>query len=163
MRVTLLLASALVLSACSRNPDPEYAPDDADAAPAPAVAEAPPAAPPAAAATRLSDEETMRLGREATALLFAQDIAALWPRFDAAVQSQAGSADNFSGLVAQILGQLGEEMNVVEEAIESNDQYDALSVYRRRSHYLAIGQDANLLIAFNRDGTIAGLNFQPAE
>lgn len=163
MKAPLLLVAAVVLTACSRNPDPEYAPDQ-DEAPVAAsevtvetTVEAP------AAATRLSEEETMRLGREAATLLFAQDIATLWPRFDANVQAQAQSQENFGDMVAQIFGQIGAEMTLVEEAVETNPEHAALSIYRRRGNYLAIGQDANLLIVFNADGTIAGLNFQPAE
>ena len=164
MKKTLLLAMAVLFAACSRNPDPEYAPEgDGAAAPSASASVETQAAPPATPTTRLSDDETMRLGREAAALLFAQDIPALWPRFDGAVQTQAGSAENFGAMVTQIFGQLGEEMNVVEEMIETNEQHPALSVYRRRGHYLAISQDANLIIVFNPDGTIAGLNFQPAE
>ena len=161
MHTRLLLVAALALTACSRNPDPEYSPQTDDAAPAAAVIETPVEAAPAVA--RLSDEETMRLGREAAALLFAQDITTLWPRFDAAVQTQAQSPGNFGDMVAQIFSQIGAEMNVVEEAIETSGEQPGLSIYRRRGHYLAIGQDANLLIAFNADGTIAGLNFRPAD
>lgn len=166
MKKELLLIAALALSACSRNPDPEYAPDADDATPAPAAPAAVAPAPvpdPAPEVARLSEEETYRLGREAVALLFANDMAALWPRFDADVQAQAQSAENFGNMVTQIFGQIGAEMNVVEEEVMTPPEQPGMSIYRRRSHYLAIGQDANLIVAFNPDGTIAGLNIQPAE
>ena len=162
MKKQLMVVALLALAACSRNPDPEYAPDSDDAAPV-VVAPAPDPAPPAeaAASARLSEEETYRLGREAVALLFANNMTELWPRFDADVQAQAQSPENFSAMVTQILSQTGAEMNVVEEEVIADDP--ALSIYRRRGHYLAIGMDANLFVAFNADGTIAGINIQPAE
>ena len=167
----LVLAAAITLTACSRNPDPEYAPDDGDApAPAPAevasraeVASPAEAAPPAVAATALSEEEAMRRGREAVQLLFDGDMAALWPRFDAAVQAQAGSAENFGEMVGQIFDQIGAEMNVVEEEVLNPAAQPGLSVYRRRSTYLGLGADADLYVAFNADGTIGGINIRPAE
>ena len=151
-----MLVALVVIAACSRNPDPEYAPDADEPA---AVAPAPPAQ--AAAAARLSEEETYRLGRETAALLFANDMTGLWPRFDARVQAQAQSAENFGNMVSQIFAQIGAEMNVVEEEVVADEP--GLSIYRRRSHYLAIGQDANLFVAFNADGSIAGINIRPAE
>lgn len=164
-RLRIALPLALVLAACSSNPDPEYAPDsDSGAAPAPVTAPevvAPaPAAPEVAA---LSEEETTRLGREAVQLLFDRDMATLWPRFDADVQAQAVSQENFGEMVGQIFDQIGAEMNVVEEEVLYPAQQPGLSVYRRRGTYLALGSDANLLVAFNADGSIAGINIQPAE
>ncbi len=166
-----LLVAALALSACSRNSDPEYGPEAGDAVPgdAPATTSEPAAAEPAAtepAATstaRLSDEDAYRLGREAAAFLFANDMTSLWERFDANVKAQAGSAENFGQMVGQVFAQTGVEGTMVEEAIESDPNTPGLSVYRRRGTYLAIGSDLNLLVALNADGTIAGINLQPAE
>ena len=159
--------AVIALAACSGNAEPAPAPAPE---PAPAAAAAAPAAAPvvateaaASAEARLSDEETMRLGREAAALIFAGDIETLWPRFDAQVQSQAVSADNFAQLTQQIFGQIGAESSVVEEEVIAPEQQPGLSVYRRRGHYMTIMQDANLLIAFNADGSIAGVNIQPAQ
>ena len=171
MKKHLVLLAALALSACSRNPDPEYAPEQEPGPTAIEVqtdtvavaASAPVVAAPAPAAARLSEEETMRLGREAAALIFAGDIDALWPRFDAQVQAQAQSADNFAQLTQQVFAQIGEETNLVEEEVLAPEQQPGLSVYRRRGHYMTIMQDANLLVAFNADGTIAGVNIQPAQ
>lgn len=164
MQKHLLLLAALVLSACSRNPDPEYAPEQEPGPTAIQVqTDTVAVESPAPAVARLSDEETMRLGREATALLFAGDIDALWPRFDAQVQGQAQSAANFAQLTQQIFAQIGDEGSLVEEEVLAPEQQPGLSVYRRRGHYMTIMQDANLLIAFNADGTIAGLNIQPAQ
>ena len=170
-KLYLVLPLALVLVACSRNPDPEYAADSDDneaavAAEAEVAVEAAPAptpAPAAAPVARLSDEETLRLGQEAVELLFANDMEALWPRFDAQVQAQAVSPENFGQMVDQIFGQIGEEMNVVEEEVLASPAQPGISVYRRRGHYMAIGQNADLIVAFNADGTIAGINIMPAE
>src|SRR5688500_5508083 len=167
MKKLLLLLGAVALSACSKNPEPAATP----AAATPAAAAAPAAATPAAAApaaatpatARLSDDETMRLGREAVAFLFAGDIDGLWPRLDAQVQTQAQSAANFAQLTQQIFGQIGAETSLVEEQVVAPEQQPGLTVYRRRGHYAQIGQDANLLVAFNADGSIAGINISPAQ
>lgn len=175
MKTSLLLVAALALSACSRNSDPEYAPEPGDAVPGDAPAavtepapsepavEAAPAAPAATATARLSDEEAYRLGREAAALLFADDMTSLFERFDANVKAQAGSAENFGQMVGQVFAQTGVEGTMVEETIESDPSSPGLAVYRRRGTYLAIGSDLDLLVALNADGTIAGINLQPAE
>lgn len=161
----LVLAAAVTLSACSRNPDPEYAPDSDDAPAAPAApAEAAPAAAAAApTAPALSEEESMRLGREAVQLMFDGDMATLWPRFDADVQAQAVSAESFGDMMAQIFDQIGAEMDVVEEEVLQPAERPGLSVYRRRSNYLGLGGNADLFVAFNADGSIAGVNIRPAE
>jgi hypothetical protein len=168
MKKMSLLVAALLLAACSRNSDPEYAPEAGDAVPGDAPVEttapAPAASEPApAAADRLSDEEAYRLGREAAAFLFANDMASLFERFDANVKAQAGSAENFGQMVGQVFAQTGVEGSMVEEAIESDPANPALAIYRRRGTYLAIGSDLNLLVALNADGTIAGVNLQPAQ
>lgn len=160
MKTYLTVVAAVALAACSNNPEPEAAPAPAAAAPAQQAAPAPASAP---ATARLSDEETMRLGREATTLLFADDIDALWPRFDAQVQAQVQSADNFAQMTQQIFAQIGAETSLVEEEVIAPEEQPGLTVYRRRGHYMTIMQDANLLIAFNADGTIAGINIQPAQ
>ena len=159
-RSLLVLALAVTVAACSRNPDPEYAPDT-DAAPA--TEETVVVAPAAPAATPLSEEETMRLGREAVQLMFDGDMATLWPRFDADVQAQAVSAESFGDMMAQVFGQIGAEMDVVEEEVVQPAEQPGLSVYRRRSSYLALGGNADLFVAFNADGTIAGVNIRPSE
>lgn len=168
MKKHLLLLAAAALSACSSTAQPTAAPAAATPAPASVAPAAAPEAPAAAAAVapasaRLSDEETMRLGREAVAFLFAGDIDGLWPRLDAQVQAQAQSAANFSQLTQQIFGQIGAETSLVEEEVVAPEQQPGLTVYRRRGHYAQIGQDANLLVAFNADGTVAGINIQPAQ
>ena len=171
MNTKLLLIAALALSACSRNTDPEYAPEPGDAVPgdAPVQTSEPAAAAPAAEApaataqARLSDEEAYRLGREAAAFLFADDMASLFERFDANVKAQAGTAENFGQMVGQVFAQTGVEGTMVEEAIESDPANPGLAIYRRRGTYLAIGSDLNLLVALNADGTIAGINLQPAQ
>lgn len=165
MKKHLLLLAAVALSACSSNPEPAATPAAAPpAAAAAAPAAATPATPaPVAATARLSDDETVRLGREAVAFLFAGDIDGLWPRLDAQVQTQAQSAANFSQLTQQIFGQIGAETSLVEEEVVAPEQQPGLTVYRRRGHYAQIGQDANLLVAFNADGTIAGINISPAQ
>lgn len=160
----LALAAAVTLSACSRNPDPEYAADSdrttrVDTIAATAAIAAPQAAP--AEVARLSDAEAMRLGREAAQLIFAQDMDALWPRFDADVQAQAQSPENFGALMQQVFTQIGEETNLVEEEIIVPPQQPGITVYRRQGHYMGIGGDANLIVAFNADGSIAGVNIQP--
>ena len=169
------LSLALFIAACGANPDPEYMPDadgDDDAAAVEASATvtaeaetttAAPATTAAAEVAVLSEAETMRLGKEAVALLFAGDMETLWPRLDAQVQEQAVSAENFGDLVGQIFGQIGAEMNVVEEEVIQPPAQRGISVYRRRGHYMAIGQNADLLVAFNADGTIAGINIMPAQ
>ena len=172
MKTQLLLIAALALSACSRNADPEYGPEPGDAVPGdapvtvtePAATEPAAASAPAATATaRLSDDEAYRLGREAAAFLFADDMASLFARFDANVKAQAGTAENFGQMVSQVFAQTGVEGTLVEEAIESEPSNPGLAIYRRRGTYLAIGSDINLLVALNPDGTIAGINLRPAE
>jgi hypothetical protein len=155
-KLLLIVPLALVLGACSRNPDPEYAPASDDAA-------APAAVPQAAPVAALAEEEAMRLGREAVQLMFDDDVETLWTRFDADVQAQAGSVDNFRGMMQQIFGQIGAEMNVVEEEIVTPEEQPGLRIYRRRSTYIALGSDADLFVAFNADGTIGGINIRPAE
>ena len=173
MKKELLVLGAIALAAaCSRNPDPEYAPD-ADDAPVAATAtvEAAPAAPPAAApapvapapTARLADDEAYRLGREAAALLFADDMSALFERFDAAVKAQVQTPENFGQMVGQVFAQTGAEGTMVEEAIETDPGNPGLAIYRRRGTYSTIGADLNLLVAFNADGTIAGINIQPVQ
>ena len=142
MKKELLVVALIALSACSRNPDPEYAPDADDDAPAAVTAPAPAAeapAPPAAVAPapRLSDDEAYRLGREATAMLFANDTEGLFARFDANVKGQIGTAENWGTMVDQVLGQTGAEGSMVEEAIESDPANPGLAIYRRRGNYLA--------------------------
>lgn len=171
MNRKLLLVAVLALSACSRNPDPEYSPDADDdavtvaAAPTTQADVAAPTGPAvtAPAPTALSDDDAYRLGREAAALLFANDMAGLWTRFDANVQAQAQSAENFGQMVGQVFAQTGVEGTMVEESIERDPGTPGLTIYRRRGTYLAIGADLNLIVALNADGTIAGINIQPIE
>lgn len=179
MKKELLLVAAIALSACSRNPDPEYSPDAEAAptevipatggvAPAPATAAASEAAaaPEVAAApavARLSEEEAYRLGREAAAMLFADDMTGLFERFDAGAKAQVQSAENFGAMVGQVFAQTGVEGTMVEETVDTNPGVPGLVVYRRRGTYLATGSNLDLFVALNADGSIAGINIQPVE
>ena len=178
--IAVLPLALTLLGACSRNPDPEYAPenDDADAAaavaveaevapgpgavaapaPAPVAPDAPPAEP------NVPEERAMLLGREAVAMLYETRIDELWPRFDSAVHTMAGSAAAFADMTTQIFGQTGPETAVVEEDVFVPPENAELTVYRRRSHYLLTGEmDVDLYIVFNADESIGGVNIRPAE
>ena len=169
MMKTLVVLALVAVYACSRNPDPEYAPDgDASAAAANATAASPAVSAaevpgPASAVQRLSDDEAYRLGREAVALLFANDIPALFERFGAEAKAEIQSADNFAALVHEVFAQTGAEGALVEEAIETDPEHPGFTIYRRRGNYLAIGQDLDLFVALNADGSIGGLNILPIQ
>ena len=163
----LVLTLAASFAACSRNPDPEYSPDhDPDAAAevvvaAPAAPEAP-AAVAAAPVARMSDAEAMRLGREVATSLFARDVAAIWPRFDADMKTGLQSEESFTQSVGRMFGQIGEEVEVLSETIETRDDAPEMTVYVRRSNFMNAGEGI-LSIAFHPDGTIGGMRIRPAE
>ena len=172
MTRTTLVALAILLGACSRNPDPEYAPatESSSAEPAAAPAPAPVAAPaveaPAApAATPLvAEDRAMALGREAVALLKENRVPELWARFDAQMQAALGSPEAFSQMIAGMSQQLGPEVEVVDEIIGVPDEAPQLTYYRRRAKYLLMSDmNLDMYVVFNADESIAGLTARPAE
>jgi hypothetical protein len=178
MKGRFLLAAAVLLTACSRNPDPEYAPDNDDAVevvvvdtPAAAVETQPqgsaaPAteAPAGPLVSAVPEARAFELGREVFAMLNAGAGGELWDRFDAQMKAALGTADAFAGMITSMQDQLGPEMELLDELVGVPEEAPGLTYYRRRSRYVLMSQaPLDLYVVFNADESIAGITARPAE
>ena len=164
-----LLLVALVLVACSRNPDPEYAPTTAEQTTVesaavveePAVALEAPAAPVESA---VPEARALELGREVFEMIAGGRAAELWERFDAPMKAALGSAEGFEELIRSMQDQLGPEMERIDELVGVPEEAPTLTYYRRRSRYVLLSSTPlDLYVVLNADESIAGVTARPAE
>ncbi len=126
------------------------------ALPAPFGSGAPsPALVPAASVVEV---DALKEGRECTRLFYAEDGAALWPRFSEAVRAVFGDASKLPAFRAQLDEQLGAEREVLREDVLPQGE---LLLYRRKARFEKYEEPILVLWSFDSDGLVQGFQITP--
>ena len=114
----------------------------------------------APAATALQDETKLNLGRELTRMFYEREIVALWEMFSPEMRAQLQSEETFAGFREQVEGQLGAEIELLDEGVTQDQGQD---VYTRVAKFANSGETLiEVVFVTGGTGAVTGFWIRPA-
>ena len=161
----LAVTAAAFTLACGGNPEPSTPePVIVQTTTVDTAAVQTPAQGPAATET-LSDERALELARGYVELLQAGEYARIWEHVAPAAKERFGTFERFASEGQRVMEDLGAEVGIVSEGVEPpRAGMQAAKLYMRVSQYeRSSGTPVRLMMGLMNDGSIIGVQIQPAE
>lgn len=112
------------------------------------------------AITTAQDDQTVERGREVTRLFYDEKLDILWARFDQRMKNVFGGSDGLKKFREQVALQLGREVSVVAEKVDS---VAAGSVYIRTARFEKSAQPVLVQWSFDSHGMVIGFSVMGAK
>jgi hypothetical protein len=105
-----------------------------------------------------TDAATMQRGRQLTQQFYDGDISAVVAALDDRMRAEVGGADGLRAFRAQVMAQLGDEVDVLDERVGLSGEH---AVYQRTARFTNYTGTVIVAWSFAADGRAAGFVVRP--